>query len=335
MTALALLLLAPQSQAYSTGKTGSSTSGCGGCHGNSPTSSTSATFSTKLLTVAPGDTIDIDLVVATTNSSHEGAGLDVSVTGGTLQAGSNTQTSSGEVTHTATESLSSGSTTFEFGWIAPSQEGDYTFYAAGNTVDGNRSSSGDAWNTTTMIITVDDGCSDLDEDSVSDCDGDCDDDDASVYPGAPEYCDGVDQDCDGLLDNDAVDAVTVYEDLDGDTYGNSKVSSVECDSSGYATEGGDCDDTDPTSYPGAKEIPDDGIDQDCDGTDLTSGDTGGDNPGGGDTGNDSSSDTGEGGGEGRDTGGDKNSSTCSVISGVFSMGAVWLGLVGILRRREA
>ncbi len=337
MTVLALLLLAPQSQAYSGGKTGSSTSGCGGCHGSSPTSSTSATFSTKLLTVDPGQTIDIDLIVATTDSGQRGAGLDVSATGGTLQAGANTQASSGEITHTATESLSSGSVTFEFSWIAPSQEGDYTFYAAGNTVDGSLNSSGDAWNTTTMVITVDDGCSDNDGDSVSDCDGDCNDNDLTVYPGATEYCDGADQDCDGMVDEDAVDAVTVFEDLDGDTYGNSTVSILTCDSSGYATEGGDCDDTDPDSYPGAKEILDDGIDQDCDGTDLTSGDTGGSNPGG-DTGEDGdTSEGGEGGegGEGSDTGGDKNSSTCSVISGVFSMGAVWLGLVGILRRREA
>ena len=120
---------------------------------------------------------------------------------------------------------------------------------------------------------------------------------------ATECCDGADQDCDGQIDEGAVDAVTVFEDLDGDTYGNSYRSILTCDSHGYATEGGGCDDTDPASYPGAQDILDDGIDQDCDGTDLTSG--------------------------------DKNSSTCSVIAGVFSMGAVWLGPVGVLRRREA
>ncbi|MFT5681504.1 MAG: hypothetical protein ACI8RZ_002410 [Myxococcota bacterium] len=327
MTALALLLLTPQSQAYSSGKTGSSTAGCTACHGTSADVATSATLSTKLMIVAPGDTIDIDLVVATTDTTREGAGLDVSVDGGTLQAGFNTQSSSGEITHSATEPLSASSATFEFSWIAPSQEGDYTFYAAGNAVNGNRNNSGDGWNTTTMTVTVDDGCDDLDGDSVSDCDGDCDDNDNTVFPGAQESCDGVDQNCDGVADNNAVDAVKVFEDIDGDAYGNSDVSSIGCDGNGYSVEGGDCDDTDPMSYPGAKEVANDGIDQDCDGEDLIvetgdTGDTG--EPGGGDSGEDGGSDTGDG---------DKNSSTCSVISGMFGMGAVWLGLMGILRRR--
>src|SRR2546423_13280020 len=43
---------------------------------------------------------------------------------------------------------------------------------------------------------------------------DCDDHDATVHPGAPEVCDGKDNDCDGFADNNAVDATTWYPDLD-------------------------------------------------------------------------------------------------------------------------
>ena len=50
--------------------------------------------------------------------------------------------------------------------------------------------------------------------------GDCSDDDASIYPGAEDYCDGVDRDCDGEVDEaDSVDAVLFYSDADGDGFG--------------------------------------------------------------------------------------------------------------------
>ena len=93
---------------------------------------------------------------------------------------------------------------------------------------------------------------------------DCDDTDGSIYPGAPEVPDdGIDQDCDGF------DDITCFADTDSDTFGdpnNSTVSSVSCPG-GYVSDNTDCDDTDGDSYPGATEIPDDGIDQNCDGFD--------------------------------------------------------------------
>ena len=96
---------------------------------------------------------------------------------------------------------------------------------------------------------------------------DCDDSDASVYPGADESCDGVDNDCDGTVDeDDAIDATTWYADADGDGFGDPSVSETTCSApSDYVTDNTDCDDADSTSNPDGTEVCDD-VDNDCDGT---------------------------------------------------------------------
>ena len=316
MIALTLLLLAPSAHAYQSGKTGSST-GCGSCHGSTADSTTAARLMTPGLVVAPGELLSLELIVSSTDKNREAVGMNVSVDGGTLLAGANTQSSGGEITHSSPELLFSGSATFFFDWIAPSQEGEVVFLAAGNAVDGNGLQSGDGWNTTGLLITVEDGCRDLDGDSVTDCDGDCDDANASIYPGAQEVCNGDDDNCDGTIDNNAVDAQEGYVDADGDGFGNDDLPGEGCIGSGYAVEGGDCNDADASIYPGAEEIGDDGIDQDCDGEDEDDDDD--DPDSGGDSGEEDSN---------------KSSTACSAISGVFGIGTLWLGAVGILRRKE-
>ncbi len=95
--------------------------------------------------------------------------------------------------------------------------------------------------------------------------GDCDDASASVHPGADELCNGTDDDCDEVIDNDPVDAPDWYVDVDGDAYGNpdSAVSSCEVPSGNYIATSGDCDDARNSVNPDATEVCN-GRDDDCD-----------------------------------------------------------------------
>jgi hypothetical protein len=80
---------------------------------------------------------------------------------------------------------------------------------------------------------------------------DCDDGEAAVSPVATELCDGVDNDCDGVTDeDDAADAATWYADGDGDGYGDPDASRAACSApTGHVADDGDCDDGDATLNP--------------------------------------------------------------------------------------
>ncbi|MEM6369057.1 MAG: MopE-related protein [Myxococcota bacterium] len=98
---------------------------------------------------------------------------------------------------------------------------------------------------------------DQDQDGVTSCGGDCDDENPFVAPGLSERCDCADNDCDGEFDEtpdgfvfDSVCDFGACHDFDNDGFTN-------CE--------GDCEDFDPTAFPGAPEICGDLIDNDCDG----------------------------------------------------------------------
>jgi MYXO-CTERM domain-containing protein len=252
--------------AYSTGQTTTGlTPGCG-CHGAASATTTSE-FGPAPITVVPGQLVSLTFEVSTTDPLRVSAGLDVLATGGTLQPGAGTQLVSGQVTHSGPVVLSAGSVTFDLQWVAPLLEGTYTLKGAGNAVDGGGSAAGDGWDLAPdLLITVDDGCDDFDLDGFENCDGDCDDTDSTVWPGAPETCDGIDEDCDGDTDEGASDAPSWYADGDSDGYGAGAPVPACQPPAGHAALDGDCDDAAATYNPGAAELDcADPHDYNCDG----------------------------------------------------------------------
>ena len=91
---------------------------------------------------------------------------------------------------------------------------------------------------------------------------DCDDADASIHPGAEEVCNGIDDDCDGEVDEDVM--LPFYADADGDGYGDPASGLLACEApDGYVADDTDCDDADGSVFPGADEVCN-GVDDDCD-----------------------------------------------------------------------
>ena len=110
-----------------------------------------------------------------------------------------------------------------------------------------------------------DALTDNDGDGLSEEDGDCNDADPTVFPGADERCNELDDDCDAEVDEGAADATRWYPDADEDGYGSEADVVASCeDIAGWLTTGGDCDDTDAAVSPDGAETCN-STDDDCDG----------------------------------------------------------------------
>ena len=101
---------------------------------------------------------------------------------------------------------------------------------------------------------------DDDGDNFSEVQGDCDDNDPNSHPGANEYQDGNDNDCDGDID----EGTSAFDD-DGDCYCETAPCMGSVHASCTAINGGDCNDANAFINPLAIEMCD-AIDNDCDGT---------------------------------------------------------------------
>ena len=92
---------------------------------------------------------------------------------------------------------------------------------------------------------------------------DCDDSTEAVFPGHPELCDLLDNNCDGAVDEGVT--TTYFVDVDADAYGVDGLTLEACSHpTGYADVGGDCDDAEANVNPAAVEVCN-GMDDDCDG----------------------------------------------------------------------
>ncbi len=96
---------------------------------------------------------------------------------------------------------------------------------------------------------------------------DCDDRDKTRFPDADELCDGIDNDCDGKIDDDdddVTDGPLWFADTDEDGFGDGLKSTVLCaPPAGFVADSTDCDDSNPDVHPRALEVCN-GIDDDCD-----------------------------------------------------------------------
>ena len=94
---------------------------------------------------------------------------------------------------------------------------------------------------------------------------DCNDNNNTIYPGATETCNSIDDDCDGSTD-EGLTFITYFADADGDSYGDAGTNIQTCNGQpfGYVTNSNDCNDNQNSTNPSATELCN-GIDDNCDG----------------------------------------------------------------------
>lgn len=239
-SAVLVLWVGGAARANDDGVVGFSRSGCVDCHGETASPSVSVELQAGATSVTGGETVELSLTVRSTDPAHTAAGLDVSATAGTLVPSATLLWRKGELTHQFPHDTTDGERRFDFTWTAPAWAAEVTIAAAGNAVDADGSAHGDGWGTDTLVLSVVSECMDGDGDQVGDCEGDCDDADPAVYPGAAEtWYDGVDSDCAGDDDDDA-DGDGTPAPADCDDADPAVAAAGDCDS-GQAGDGGEAD----------------------------------------------------------------------------------------------
>jgi hypothetical protein len=120
---------------------------------------------------------------------------------------------------------------------------------------------GDGFGSDAITITV---CAPDQEDRWAENADDCDDLRDAVNPEAIEVCNELDDNCDDTIDEFVTSVF--YEDADGDGYGTDASTTDACSvPEGYAVTSDDCDDALDYVNPGAEEICNDGLDNNCSG----------------------------------------------------------------------
>lgn len=276
-TALAGLALAVPGPTVALARNGGlAADACGGCHNGGPSVRVAATPGAQAVAAGTPIRLRVTVTGAPGAGVHvwraEGQGTFVNLAGeGTRLDGTDS------VVHATPKRASGSATSFEVEFRPAAGTAGVLFgvAAVGANLDGRR--QGDASAETWSTVAV--GCAagqryyrDFDGDGhgrpdpglqilacarppgYADTPDDCDDNDERRAPGKPELCNGIDDDCNDMID-DGLPTVLLYPDGDGDGYGRPGEARVGCGPvRGYGVGTEDCDDGNPDVHPGAVEV---------------------------------------------------------------------------------
>jgi hypothetical protein len=255
------------------------TDSCLACHSRGDAAPPALSLTSDPTTFNPGALVTFTLTVRA--ATMKVGGVFITTGGvGSLRAlaGEGLRVDGQALTHSAPKASADGQVSFRFAWQAPAQAGGVTFGMAALAGNGNNTPMGDSAGSGEFQWTF--GCAantyyiDLDRDGYgtkslgtrlgcagsaptgyATLDGDCDENDEKIHPGATEICNGRDDNCDTRVDEGAT-PVMMWPDRDGDGYYKAQAGTPKtgcADVPSYAAQGGDCDDIDPAVHPGAAE----------------------------------------------------------------------------------
>jgi len=260
---------------------GIATDNCQACHNGGTVGTPALSLTSDPTTFNPGDLVTFTLAIRAADIKVGGAFISAGGVGALRAlAAEGLQINGQGLSHTAPKAASNGVVTFRFAWQAPAQPGGVDIGVAALAANGNNAPTGDSPGGGDFQWTF--GCTaksfflDLDRDGYGSkatgtrlgcatdvaptgyaaLDGDCDENDEKVHPGATEICNRKDDNCDGQIDEGSA-PVMIWPDQDGDGYYKSQLGTPKfgcSDVPGYAAQGGDCDDVAPAIHPGAVEI---------------------------------------------------------------------------------